>query len=105
MTDEGDDGDLRIATGLLRCGRKAASRQAPGSAAADRPAFQDAVELKPQLVMEPHRVMLLHALLSHSSVRPRGLVQAFVSGFAAHVDGIPEGSRRPELGITLADAT
>ena len=23
MTDEGDDGDLRIATGFLRCGRKA----------------------------------------------------------------------------------
>ena len=55
--------------------------------------------------MEPHRVMLLHALFVPQQRATSALVQAFVSGFAAHVDGIPEGSRRPELGITLADAT
>jgi hypothetical protein len=67
--------------------------------------FSSAVELKPQLVMEPRRVMLLHALFVPQQRATSALVQAFVIGFAALVDGIPEGSRRPELGITLADAT
>ena len=30
-------------------------------AAGDRPALQDAVELKPQVILEPRRIMLLHA--------------------------------------------
>ena len=49
--------------------------------------------------------MVLHALFVPQQRATSALVQAFVSGFAADVDGIPEGSRWPELGITLADAT